>query len=128
MGYALARMDFDQDTLDLLERTMEVDIETVAPDGPPHRATIWIVTDGGDAFIRTWKGPKTRWYREALANPAVAIHVEGQRLTATVVPATDPASIERASAGYRRKHAGDPATDAMVSDEVLETTLRVVPA
>ena len=126
-GYA-GLVSYSSEDLETLAGAEEVDIETQAPGGPAHRTTIWIVVDDGEAFIRTYKGPDSRWYREAVANPAVAIHVNGQRLASTAIPASDPDSIERVSAGFRRKYAGDSATDAMVAGANLPTTLRLEPA
>jgi hypothetical protein len=127
MGYASA-VSFSTEDLALLDRTEEVEIETRAPDGPVHRTTIWIVVDDGDAFIRSVRGADARWYREAIANPAVAVHVAGRRLTATASPATDPDSIDRASAALERTYAADPAVRTMVRPDVLDTTLRLEPA
>jgi hypothetical protein len=121
-------MSFEEADLARLEAAEEVDIETQAPDGPARRTTIWVVVDDGNVFIRTYKGPNSRWYRDALANPAVAIHVDGRRLPATAIPATDPDSIERTSSGFLRKYANDSATPSMVVPAVLETTLRLEPA
>jgi hypothetical protein len=118
-------MGFSQDELDLIDRTEEVEIETSAPDGATHRTIIWAVVDGDAVFIRSYRGANARWYREALADPSVALHVGGQRLPATAVLATDPDSIERTSAGLLRKYAGDPATPRMVRPEVLPLTLRL---
>ena len=120
-------MSFSPEELDLIDRTVEVEIETQPPDGPSHRTVIWAVVDEGQVFVRSWKGNGARWYREALANPAVAIHVDSRRLTATAIPATDPDSVERTSAQLRTKYAGDPAAKSMVRPEVLETTLRLEP-
>jgi hypothetical protein len=121
-------MSFASDDLERIAQAKEVQLETQAPDGPAHRVVIWIVVDGEDAFIRSYRGPGARWYREALANPAVALHVDGRRLTATAIPATDPDSIERTSAGLRQKYAGDRGLSGMVSPENLPTTLRLEPA
>ena len=121
-------MSFADDDLARLEAAEEVEIETQAPDQKARRTVIWVVVDDGDAFVRTYKGPNSRWYRDAMANPAVAIHVDGRRLPATAIPATDPDSIERTSSGYLRKYARDRATPAMVAPDVLETTLRLEPA
>ncbi len=123
-----ASMSFSPEELDLIARAEEVDIETQAPDGPVHRTTIWAVVDDERVFVRTYKGPTSRWFREAQANPAVALHVDGRRLAATAIPATDPDSIDRTSGGIRRKYAGDPGVEEMVADAVLETTLRLEPA
>src|SRR5687767_4747481 len=40
-----ARMSFSPEELDLIDRTVEVEIETQAPDGPSHRTVIWAVVD-----------------------------------------------------------------------------------
>jgi hypothetical protein len=127
MGYA-GPVSFSGEDLAALDAAEEVDIETQAPGGPAHRTTIWVVVDDGEAFIRTYKGPDSRWYREAKANPAVALIVGDRRLPSTAIAADDPDSIERVSAGFRRKYASDPATSAMVAPLVLPTTLRLEPA
>jgi len=121
-------MSFSEENLASLERAERVEIETQAPGEAARRTVIWVVVDGAEAFVRTFKGPDSRWYRDAMANPAVAIHVDGRRLPATAIPATDPDSIERTSSGFLRKYAHDRATPAMVAPAVLETTLRLEPA
>jgi hypothetical protein len=120
-------MSFAQDDLARIRAAEEVEIETQAPDGPAHRTIIWVVVDRDEAFIRSYKGPDARWFREATANPAVALHVDGRRLPATAIPATDPDSIDRTSAALESKYAGDSATPAMVAN-YLDTTLRLEPA
>jgi hypothetical protein len=122
-------MSFNPDELALLDEAEEVDIETQAPGGPVHRATIWIVVDGDSAYVRSVRGPAGRWYRELLANPAVAIHVDGRRLPSTAVRASDPDSVERVSAALRRKYRGQGGSlESMLRPETLETTLRLEPA
>ena len=121
-------MSFSAEELTAIARTAEVSIETRAPEGPVHKTVIWAVVDGDETFVRSWRGPKARWYREALANPAVALFIEDRRLTATAIPATDPDSIERTSAAFLRKYAGDPAAKSMTRPEILSTTLRLEPA
>lgn len=126
-------MSFSTDDLALLERSEEVDIETRAPGGDAHTAIIWVVVDAGDVFVRSVRGERGRWYREAVANPvvanpAVALLVDGRRLTATAIAASDPDSVERASDALRRKYAADPALATMLREHTLPTTLRLEPA
>lgn len=121
-------MSFASDDVARIAPAVEVEIETQAPNGPVHRTVIWVVVDGEEAFIRSYRGPNARWYREALANPAVALHVDGRRLPATAIPATDPDSIERTSEALRRKYAGDSGLSGMLATENLATTLRLEPA
>jgi hypothetical protein len=120
-------MSFEPEDLARIRDAEEVEIETQAPDGPTHQTVIWVVVDRDETFIRSYKGPDARWFREATENPAVALHVNGRRLAATAIPATDPDSIDRTSAGFAAKYRGDSATQSMV-DRYHETTLRLEPA
>jgi hypothetical protein len=121
-------MSFATDDLERIAQAEEVEIETEAPGGPVHRTIIWVVVDGEDVFIRSYRGPGARWYREALANPAVALHLDGRRLTATAIPASDPDSIERTSDALRRKYRNDRGLSGMLGPDNLPTTLRLEPA
>ena len=118
-------MRFSQEDLAVLEATPEVEIETTAADGGIHRTIIWIVVDGSDVFIRSYRGPSARWYREVRGRPEVAIHVDGRRIPARAVCACDEDAIRRTSEGLACKYPADPATPAMLRDEVLDTTLRL---
>lgn len=119
-------MSFASDDLERIASAVEVEIETQAPDGPAHRTVIWAVVDDGETFVRSYRGETARWYGEALANPAVALHVDGRRLPATAIPATDPDSIERTSRAFLAKYAGDPAARDMAT-QYHDTTLRLEP-
>jgi hypothetical protein len=122
-------MPFSDDDLQAIDSAKEIEVETSAgPGAEIHTTIIWVVVDGEDVFVRSWRGVTARWYREALANPDIAIHVDGRRIEARAVPAHDPSSISRTSAALERKYAGDSATGSMVRDEILETTLRLDPA
>ena len=121
-------MSFMEHDLARIRAAKEVDIETQAPDGPVHRATIWVVVEGDDTFVRSWLGPDARWYREAQANPAVALHVDGRRLPATAIPATDPDSVERTSAGFAAKYGRRSESARGMIENHHETTLRLEPA
>lgn len=121
-------MRFEPADLALLSATEEVEIETTRPTGPAHRTIIWVVTDDDAAFIRSVDGSGARWYREALANPAVTIHAAGRALAATVHPASDEAAVRRTSDALTRKYAGDPSLASMLEPDILDTTLRLTPA
>jgi hypothetical protein len=104
----------------------EVDIETTrGPDAPVHRTTIWPVVEEGEVYVRSLKGDAGRWYREALANPEVVIHVDGDSYPARAVQAGDEQSVARASTGLQRKYADSPYLETMIRAEILETTLRL---
>ncbi len=122
---------FDPETLQTLDRTAEIDIETSRGEGAPvHRVTIWIVVDGDEAFVRSVRGPRGRWYRELSANPRGAIHVKGRRLAIEAEPAADADSVSRVSDALKRKYEQRwPGPLAgMLREQVLPTTMRVKPA
>jgi hypothetical protein len=118
------------DVLGVLRDAREIQIETrPAPDVPPHRTVIWVVVDDQDrAFIRTVRGPQSRWYREATASGEVALVTAGQRMEVRVEPAADPERIEACSEAFRRKYATSRASlQAMLTPDVLTTTLELHP-
>jgi len=121
-------MSFAEEDLARLRATEEVEIETQPPDGPAHRTTIWLVVDGEDAYVRSVRGEAGRWFREASSNPAVAVHVEGRRLAATAIPATDPDSIERINRALTAKYKGIEGYDSMLEPAVLAANFRLEPA
>ena len=119
------------DVLSLLRETMEVQIETrPAPDVPPHLTTIWVVVDPQDrAFIRTYRGAGSRWYREATASGHVALLADGQRIEVRVSLSTDQGSIEACSEAFRTKYRSSRSSlAAMLVPEVLGTTLELLPS
>jgi hypothetical protein len=128
MGYAHL-MPFAPADLAVLGTAEEIRIETrVAADAPVHRTTIWVVTDGPDAFIRSVNGISARWYREAIAHPEVTVRAGAKVLQARAVPAPDPASIDRTSVALETKYRGVTGLAEMLVPDVLDATLRLEPA
>jgi hypothetical protein len=121
-------MRFEESDRAAIADAREVRIETRSATGEAHRTIIWIVERDGDVYVRSFKGPRGRWYREALADPSVAIHVLDRRVPATAQPATDAASVEACSEGLRAKYRRSQSLQAMLAPDVLPTTLRLVPA
>ncbi|HLZ31206.1 MAG TPA: DUF2255 family protein [Chloroflexota bacterium] len=122
---------FDQATLDIFDRTAEVEIETSRADGAPvHRTTIWIVVASDAVYVRSVRGPAGRWYRELLANPRGAVHAGGTAVAVQAKPASDPATIARVSDALNQKYLArwPGPTAAMLRDDTLPTTLRLEPA
>ena len=121
-----ASRPFDRQTLALLDEEREVTIETFKPDDSRQRTTIWVVVDDGEAYIRSWRGERAHWYQAALDRPDdVSLKVGPRMLAVRPLPAIDDISVARCSSALERKYAGDPATPAMVREEVLGTTLRL---
>lgn len=117
-------------TLAQLRTAREVRIETSRAEGAArHRTIIWVVVDAQDRIlVRTYRGPGSRWYREALANPRCRLLLGKDALDVTAERADDDDRVASCSVGLAEKYAGDPATRAMLRDEVLPTTLELHPA
>ncbi len=121
-------MSLSPEHLELLRTTKEVRIETRrAPDAPVHRTIIWVVVDGDRAFVRTYRGAGSRWYREALAQPDCTLWLGKVGLPVRVVVATEPDVVAAVSRGFEAKYPRSQSTAAMVREEVLETTLELLP-
>src|SRR5215213_8721938 len=117
---------FDRPTLDLLDRALEVDIETMRPDGMPRRTTIWLMVDGPDVFVRSVRGERGHWYQAARESPDdVTLHVDGRSVPVRVVSTSDEVSINRCSRALAQKYGTGDSTSSMLRDVVLGTTLRL---
>jgi hypothetical protein len=106
----------------------EIEIETRSAEGQAHRTIIWAVVTDGVIRVRSVNGPGARWYREATADPNVAIHLDGQRWPARAISATGPDDVEACNEGLRQKYAHDGSLRAMLAPTILDTTLRLEPA
>jgi hypothetical protein len=120
-------MAFPAATLGILARTSVVDVETTSPKGRVHRVPIWVVVDGDEVFVRSYRGAGARWYREILARPG-ALVAGPTRIGVRAVQATDARSKRRTTLGFKAKYRPGSSRDAMVRPEVLDTTLRLEPA
>jgi hypothetical protein len=109
-----------------LETVEEVEIETqLGEDAPVHRTIVWIVVFDGDVYVRSLRGERGRWFRELMAEPDAALHVEGEAVRVRAMRAADPESVERATEGFRRKYGDSPYLDSMIRDEIASTTVRL---
>jgi len=103
----------------------EVEIVTTRADGAPRRTVLWVVVEAGLPYLRSYRGPDGRWYRDVVVRPDATLVAGRHAQPVRVVPATDPASIAACSSALARKYAADPSLPAMLDDSVLATTLRV---
>ena len=121
-------MPFDAATLRRIDAAYEVDIESTRPDGTTRGTTIWAVVDGGEVFVRSWKGDRGYWYQAALDRPdELAVIVGGERLPVRAIVANDDDGIARCSAGLSKKYGADESLDSMLLPRVLATTLKLEP-
>jgi hypothetical protein len=116
---------FDTDTLNALRDVNETMIRTDRH--PKIPVVIWVVVDGGDVFVRSWRGPSGRWYRDLASGGTATLEFAGRRLPVRAIPANDNASVERASREILRKYRQSSHAAEMVRAAILSTTLRLEP-
>jgi len=121
--------DFPRPVMERFRSAVEVSIETRSgPGAPVHRTVIWIVVDPQRrVLVRSVRGERGRWYREALRHPACTVWIGAQSVAVEAVPAPDPNRMAAASAALAAKYAADPALRSMLRDDVLTTTLELLP-
>ena len=124
---------FPADVLaDLADRD-EIRLETSAPSEPggTRKTTMWIVVEGKDAFVRSVRGERGRWYRDLLADPDATIHVKGKPklppVSVRAVVVGDPDSVARFNRALEAKYRGIPGFEPMLKPETFPTTVRLDP-
>lgn len=120
-------MALTTEQLELLDETGQVRIETRSDRGTV-KTIIWIVVIDREVYVRSVDGDQGRWYRRTIADPSVAIHVDGERIGFDAELVDDDGTIEAVSEAIRDKYPPSGSVDRMTRPEVLSTTLRLVPA
>ncbi|MET7457322.1 DUF2255 family protein [Streptomyces sp. NPDC005574] len=88
---------------------------------------IWVVRDGDDLYVRSFRGPAGSWWRTARASHEGHIRAGGVDRDVTFVEVRDDEIDDRIDTAYRAKYGrfGGAYVDPMVS--ARGTTLRLVP-
>jgi hypothetical protein len=91
--------------------------------------TIWVVRDGDDVYVRSYRGRESSWFRGAQARHEGHIRAGGVDRDVTFVAETDPAAGDRIDAAYRAKYRRYSASyvDPMVAPAARAATLKLVP-
>lgn len=116
--------------LELIDAAEELQIAPTRRDGtPPRRVRIWVVSAGGDVFVRTWYRRDRGWFAHAVESGRARIRVPGLETDVAVEDVSKAGSAlrDRVDAAYRSKYRryGDSSVDPMVNDEAADTTLRL---
>jgi hypothetical protein len=117
--------NFDRNTLSELRDVEEIAIRTGKH--PDTAVTIWVTVADGEVFVRSVRGPKGRWYKDLAAGGPATVEFDGRRLEVQAIPASDSATVDRASREYLKKYQASPYAQSMVRADVLPTTLRLEP-
>ena len=84
-----------------------------------------LVVADGEAFVRSVRGARGRWYKDLLENPVATLEVAGRQVAVRATPAGGAPSVERVSRAFLKKYAGSPYAGSIVKAETLPATLRL---
>ena len=130
-GHMQVERRFPPDVVAALNLTDEVQIEPRSPGGQAGQpVTIWVVVlDGRDVYVRSYRGPRGRWYQALMQHAYGVLHVDEREVPFHTVHVDDPQTIARVSEAYRHKYEAKWPTETaeMLRDEVLSTTLKLEP-
>ncbi|WP_410874631.1 DUF2255 family protein [Nocardia sp. A7] len=120
---------WNEDELRRVGDARELHIATRRPDGTMRNPIpIWHVRVGSDIFVRSAHGPDNGWFRRAKQTGTGRIHSGGVEREVAFEPAPDELAND-ITATYHAKYDqyGPGPVAAVTGDDVLQTTLRVIP-
>ncbi len=123
-------MDWTNDELNRIGDADELHVAPVEESGSPRRPVpIWVVRDGDDLYVRSFRGGDGRWFRAASASHEGHIQAGGVDKDVTFAEERDAGVNARVDDAYRSKYAryGEAYLDPMVDGPARGTTLKIVP-
>ena len=115
------------DDLRRIDAATELQIAVRSADGSLRRwVPIWVVSVGGQVYVRTWYRRDTGWFGHALRSRRARIRVPGLEGDVTIDDGGDASAQVTADvdAAYRTKY-GRAGADSMVTAGAAATTLRL---
>jgi hypothetical protein len=107
----------------------ELVLVLAGPDKPTLRVPVWPVTVAGQAYVRSYLGATSGWYRRVLARPHQAITLSGVDVAVDFELVDATAEVNQdIDAAFVLKYATDDYRDAMITPLALDATLRILPA
>ncbi|MEW1839935.1 DUF2255 family protein [Nonomuraea angiospora] len=108
----------------------ELEIAPLRDDGTPRAPVpIWVVRDGDDLYIRSYRGSDGAWYRTARAGHRAHIAAGGIDKDVTLAEENDSGVNDRIDEAYRAKYHryGSTYVIPMVAAQARATTLKLLP-
>jgi hypothetical protein len=115
--------------LDRIAGADELQISPERGDGTPRRpTTIWVVRDGDDLYVRSYRGAGSAWYRAAHSSHTGRITSGGVTKEVTFAEEANPAVNDRVDAAYRTKYGRYTGyVEPMIAEQARATTLKLQP-
>jgi hypothetical protein len=122
--------DWTPEELTRIAEAEELTVAATGTDGALRKPVpVWVVRDGDELYVRSYKGEGGAWYRAVSARPAGRVRAGGVERDVDFAAVADAAVNDRVDAAYRSKYAryGDSYLDPMTADTARATTLRLSP-
>ena len=115
-----------------IDESGELQIASRRADGTLRQfVPIWVVSAGGQVYVRTWYRRTTGWYGRVLETGRARVRVPGLEADVTVEDVGESPGELRSPVdqAYRDKygHFGSGSVGQMVADPAAATTLRLTP-
>ncbi|GLZ08102.1 hypothetical protein Acsp03_55680 [Actinomadura sp. NBRC 104412] len=115
--------------LDKIGGADELQVAPMSDGGPRRPTTIWVVRNGDDLYIRSYRGPEGVWYRAAKATRRGHIRAGGVDKDVVFTEESDGDLMDSIDRAYRSKYGKYPRqyVDPMVAPEARACTMKLVP-
>jgi hypothetical protein len=114
--------------LDRIGTAQELQVASLRADGTLRQPVpIWVIREGDDLYVRSWRGRSGTWYRGVQERHQGHIRAGGVDKDVDFVAVDDEELNQRIDAAYRAKYGryGSSYVDPMTSGETRTTTLRL---
>jgi hypothetical protein len=123
---------WQSDQLACFDGAEELEIAVRRPDGSSRAwVPIWVVTTGGQVFVRTWYRRDTGWFGGVVESHRARVRVPGLEVDVEVEDLGEGTAEQRAAVdrAYRDKYGryGAATVERMTGDPAAAATLRFVP-
>lgn len=118
------------DEIDRIGDSRELSISARRPDGTLRsQVPIWVVRDGDELYIRSYRGEDGAWYRAARESGAAHIRAGGVEKDVAVIPVSDPSTQKAVDDAYNAKYRSHGAAYVapMTATAARATTLKLTP-
>jgi hypothetical protein len=116
--------------LDRIGTAQELEVAALRADGTLRQpVTIWVIREGDDLYVRSWRGRSGGWYRGVQERHRGHIRAGGVDKDVEFVAVDEEALNQRIDAAYRAKYGryGSGYVGPMTSGETRTTTLHLEP-
>ncbi|WP_255951878.1 DUF2255 family protein [Streptomyces odontomachi] len=120
---------WSREDLDRIATTDELQVAPQQDDGTLRSpTTVWVVRDGDDVYVRSYRGASGHWFRTAQTSHAGHITCDGVDTDVTFAEEPDPTVNDRVDTAYRSKYRQFSEYVApMVAAGARATTLKLLP-